>query len=43
MGGDDENEGHVERLINTVKECKIYDSHNMPYNKYPKLMVVSSL
>ena len=33
----------MERLIRTVKERKRYDFHNMPYNKFSKLTVVSSL
>ena len=41
--GDDEHEGHVEMLINTVKDRTICDYHNMPYKKSPKIMVVSSL
>ena len=41
--GADKHEGHVERLIRTVNEHKICDFQNMPYKKFPKLMVVSSL
>ena len=33
----------MESLIRTVKERTRCDFQNMPYNKFPKLMVVSSL
>ena len=35
--------GRVERLIFTVKELTSCDFRDMPYKKFPKLMVVSSL
>ena len=41
--GDDEHEVDVERLIRKVKESTIFDYQNIPYNKFPKLMVVSFL
>ena len=40
---DDEHEGHVQRLILTVKGVTRCGFHNIPYKKCPKRMVVSSL
>ena len=39
----DEHEVCVESLICTVKERKRCDFHHIPYNNFPKLVVVSSL
>ena len=41
--GAGEIEGHVERLVHTVKERTRCDFQNILYKKYPKLMAVSSL
>ena len=38
--GYDEYEGHVERIVRTVKERKRCDFQNIPYKKFPKLMMV---
>ena len=41
--GTDEHEGHVERLICTVKERTRCGFQNIPYKKCPKIMVINWL
>ena len=41
--GYDEHEGYVESLIRTVNERTTFDFQNMPYKRFSKLMLVSSL
>ena len=43
MVGSDKHDGHVERLIYIVKDRTRCDFQNIPYKKFSKLMVVSSL
>ena len=41
--GAGEHEGSVERIIHIDKDSKMCDSHNIPFKKWPKLMVLLSL